>query len=324
MKKLFSLLLAVAIVLSLSCCAAKEDATSPAAEETHEAETIAIQETSEPEIDPEESESAEPAATIDAVITILNGSPNPFDYRKIYESGGNIVCDIATKGIREFVDSGVLTGDPKALEGWESIKNNIPAIRDSFMQILDTMSVENADVIVNILDDTDMETVIYTLANDGVIYDIAADQAKSVPDKSIPATSDEIDLSGMSFDELVALKDKINLAIWNSEEWQEVDVPIGVWVVGEDIPAGKWTLTCKNGYLSSITWGMGLTETKEDIDSSAGKHGYQAFYNPNDKNGKEKEPFEYTLEAEDGMFVIIEHATATFSPFSGKPDLGFK
>ena len=51
------------------------------------------------------------------------------------------------------------------------------------------------------------------------------------------------DLSGLSYDELVQLRDKINLAIWNSEEWQEVTVPIGVWVVGEDIPVGHWSIS---------------------------------------------------------------------------------
>ena len=52
---------------------------------------------------------------------------------------------------------------------------------------------------------------------------------------SVSALAD-FDLSGLSFEELVALKDQINLAIWNSEKWQEVEVPHGVWLVGEDIP----------------------------------------------------------------------------------------
>ena len=38
----------------------------------------------------------------------------------------------------------------------------------------------------------------------------------------------DIDLSGMNYDELVALKDQINRAIWNSDDWQEVEVPQGV------------------------------------------------------------------------------------------------
>ena len=36
------------------------------------------------------------------------------------------------------------------------------------------------------------------------------------------ALAEGIDLSGMSYDELVALKDRINLAMWQSDEWQMV------------------------------------------------------------------------------------------------------
>ena len=37
-----------------------------------------------------------------------------------------------------------------------------------------------------------------------------------------PVGSADIDLSGMSYEELVALKDRINLAMWESDEWEEV------------------------------------------------------------------------------------------------------
>ena len=57
----------------------------------------------------------------------------------------------------------------------------------------------------------------------------------------VAALADLPDLSGLSFNELVQLRDQLNLAIWNSQEWQ-VTVPIGVWKVGEDIPVGKWTI----------------------------------------------------------------------------------
>ena len=65
----------------------------------------------------------------------------------------------------------------------------------------------------------------------------------------------EVDLTGMSYDELVQLKDQVSLAIWESEEWQEVEVPAGVYTVGEDIPAGKWTIKAADGISVTIEWG---------------------------------------------------------------------
>ena len=53
----------------------------------------------------------------------------------------------------------------------------------------------------------------------------------------------EIDLSNMSFDELLELQTQVNQAIFNSDKWKEVEVPMGVWDVGKDIPAGRYELS---------------------------------------------------------------------------------
>ena len=67
------------------------------------------------------------------------------------------------------------------------------------------------------------------------------------------AAADSIDLSSMSYDELVALREQLNLAIWNCQEWQEVTVPEGTYIIGKDIPAGHWsirTLADKHEYFN--------------------------------------------------------------------------
>ena len=59
----------------------------------------------------------------------------------------------------------------------------------------------------------------------------------------VVSLADLPDISNLTYDELVQLKDQINLAMWNCEEWQEVTVPAGVWVVGEDIPVAHWSIS---------------------------------------------------------------------------------
>ena len=34
------------------------------------------------------------------------------------------------------------------------------------------------------------------------------------------------------------------MEMMKSDKWQEVRVPVGVWEVGKDIPAGHWSITC--------------------------------------------------------------------------------
>ena len=56
------------------------------------------------------------------------------------------------------------------------------------------------------------------------------------------ALADIPDISHLTFDELVELKEQINLAIWNCQEWQEVLVPEGIYQIGKDIPEGHWSI----------------------------------------------------------------------------------
>jgi hypothetical protein len=136
----------------------------------------------------------------------------------------------------------------------------------------------------------------------------------------------DFDLSGLSFAELVELKEQINLAIWNSQEWQEVTVPQGVWVVGEDIPAGKWTVKCAEPWrYSQVSWGEKLDNDGENIAWRGRYSAYNYVYNPNHKyyDGDEGVT-EYTFEVRNGDYIVIDDGSCIFMPFTGKPSLGFK
>ena len=133
----------------------------------------------------------------------------------------------------------------------------------------------------------------------------------------------EIDLSGLSYDELVALKDQINLAMWNCEEWQEVTVPVGVWKVGEDIPAGHWTIkpAQEDDYL--FVWYMndidpvtgGPAQGSRNVNYELASPGHLVF-------GHEK-PAECDIEMEEGWY-FTNRGLVVITPYTGKPSLGFK
>jgi hypothetical protein len=135
-----------------------------------------------------------------------------------------------------------------------------------------------------------------------------------------------IDLSGMSYAELVALKDKINLAIWNSQEWQEVTVPQGVWKVGEDIPAGHWTVKCADGWRKTeVNWGEKLSDSGESISWSGRNSVYNYVYNPNHKYFEKGDGItEYSFEVRNGDYIVIDSGDCVFMPYAGKSSLGFK
>lgn len=132
------------------------------------------------------------------------------------------------------------------------------------------------------------------------------------------ALADLPDISGLSYDELVQLKEQINLAMWNSQEWQEVTVPIGVWKIGEDIPVGKWNISispdaedwCDLYYCSKLD----KTGLRADFGSSV-------FFTCQLEN--DSDTCSVDIDCKEGMYIVIGRATVIFRPYSGKPDLGF-
>lgn len=122
---------------------------------------------------------------------------------------------------------------------------------------------------------------------------------------AIPAAAvGEIDLSALTWEELLELKSKITMEQWEREEWQEVEVPQGLWVVGEDIPAGKWTVTCKTGYATTVRWGKYLDDSQTNIDYFRDMGDSETVYNPNDRGYDAGDRTEYTFEPPEGKVVV--------------------
>lgn len=134
-----------------------------------------------------------------------------------------------------------------------------------------------------------------------------------------------VDLSGMTFSELVSLRDQIDLAIWNCQEWQQVEVPQGVWLVGENIPAGHWTIRT-NADWAMLEIGTALSEDGKSIDMWESQYYHSdTISNPEgdyfDANS-DKASVDYELQ--NGTYLIIDMGKVIFSPYAGKPELGFK
>ena len=137
-----------------------------------------------------------------------------------------------------------------------------------------------------------------------------------------PSAHAAVDLSGMTFDELLALKEQINAALWASDEWQEVTVPAGVYEIGKDIPAGHWTIRPVDGETARVYWGSSLDESKTDIPLLS-LYTYEQITSPADTYAKYNNIESVSWDLTAGSFVVIKDSAVVFSPFAGI-DLGFK
>lgn len=73
----------------------------------------------------------------------------------------------------------------------------------------------------------------------------------------------ETDLSSMSYDDLVQLQKKVVFEIMSRPEWKQVTVPAGTWRVGDDIPAGYYSISTEGRALVCV-W----MKNKDDYDDN--------------------------------------------------------
>lgn len=130
----------------------------------------------------------------------------------------------------------------------------------------------------------------------------------------------EVDLSGMSFSDLLALKERINLALFQCDEWQEVKVPAGMYKIGTDIPAGKWVISPIDGETARVYWGEGTTSGGTEIDD---EYAYEQITSPNDSYAKYNKVESVMWELANGTYLLIQDSPVIFTPFTGI-SLGFK
>ena len=139
---------------------------------------------------------------------------------------------------------------------------------------------------------------------------------------AMPVAHATVDLSGMSFDELLALKEQVNAALWASDELQEVTVPAGMYQIGKGIPAGHWTIRPVDGDTARIYWGSALDESKTEI-ASGKKYNSEQITSPSDSYSKYNNVESVSWDLTNGSYIIIKDSAVVFSPFAGL-DLGFK
>ena len=136
------------------------------------------------------------------------------------------------------------------------------------------------------------------------------------------------DLSSLSFDELISLREQVNLALFNSDGWQSVEVPAGFYQIGIDIPAGHWTITPAPDNRFNLCYADKTNASLSDIgpgwDSINGWNGILSSKKNKDGSWRDTEyPHSLDLLLTEGWYIRFS-GTVIFTPYVGKSDLGFR
>ena len=128
----------------------------------------------------------------------------------------------------------------------------------------------------------------------------------------------DVDISGLTYDELVNLVNEAQMLIMKSDKWQEVEVPEGTYLIGTDIPAGKWTISCNEHYYVELEVGYkikpnGSVDMLADMDN----YMYSSLYGQKYSLYNEGDTSFITWDLKEGQYIRISKGSAYFTPFKG-------
>lgn len=123
----------------------------------------------------------------------------------------------------------------------------------------------------------------------------------------------DIDISSLSYEELVDLVNEAQMLMMQSDKWQEVEVPSGIYMVGKDIPEGSWTITASANSLINLTIGSELSEDKLRVKGAYS----QNLFGVDTSYYAEGKTYFVSVELTEGQYVGISGGNVIFTPQTG-------
>ena len=134
----------------------------------------------------------------------------------------------------------------------------------------------------------------------------------------LPTVASAADLAGVSLDELYELRKAVSAEILSRSKWDSVTVPPGFYVVGEDIPAGHWTIKYTPKSYAIVMYFSKTDETGKNPDVLYGSY-YQANIGaPGNDLETLYDMKEVDLELKEGFYLSIQFASVVFEPYTGR------
>lgn len=135
----------------------------------------------------------------------------------------------------------------------------------------------------------------------------------------VVAFADLPDLSIFTMDELHELQAKIRHEIISRSQWAEVTVPVGYYVIGEDIPAGHWTLRYAPGEVSLVEIFHNADVTGLRPADALGDYVYFGVGDPENPLSSVYENQQIDITLVDGYHFNVNYGPVIFEPFTGRP-----
>ena len=131
--------------------------------------------------------------------------------------------------------------------------------------------------------------------------------------------ADENRFASCSLDELYQIRKELNSEIMSRYSWEEVTVPVGFYVIGEDIPAGHWTISYSPGTYAHIEYFKETDETGKMVRDLFVNYYNETLCDPENEMATIAKIQEIDLELKEGYYFIVTYDPVIFKPYTGRP-----
>lgn len=138
------------------------------------------------------------------------------------------------------------------------------------------------------------------------------------------ALADLPDISGLTLDELIQLREMVDEAILASSEYEQIELAPGFWKVGVSFPAGYWTVTPADGQYMNLWYGDVANESETapgyGWDSVNGYNNTMSTKKNKDGSWKDQDmPHWADINMKEGWY-LKNAGTVTLTPYIGSHD----
>ena len=126
----------------------------------------------------------------------------------------------------------------------------------------------------------------------------------------------DYNLSDMSISDLNQLLKSVQKEILTKSEWTEVELPVGFYVIGEDIPEGHWTITTNDYAL--VEYFSKTDETGKTADMLNGAYYGATLGVPGNMLESVYNTEEIDIELKTGFYFTVSFNSVIFKPYTGR------
>lgn len=172
MKKIISLLLVIALSVSLAACGSKEVSVEATTEPTTESTTATVVPTVATTV--EATESAEVEVDYASVAAMLEASGAKMHYWNVDVLGEVFFINFAYNGMSDAVKMFKEAGYDENHSEWISVKETMLSLYESNISLMKTLGVENPMCFLNLVNENNHGEIFVTIYNGEVTTDIMA------------------------------------------------------------------------------------------------------------------------------------------------------